>query len=114
MKLRSLLPLSLSMILVLLLAPTVNAQVCNVIGQAVICQPLTGGPPTIQQQLSPQQGVVVHPDGQVSPYTILIPPPPPQLRSLQAPPPVLVIPAPSVLVDVSKMRMCCPKHPPLA
>lgn len=95
---RQLVSLSLAVILELLLAPGANAQtVCSVIGKTVICQ--SGGPPTVQQQLTPQQGIITTPDGQVTPYTILTPPPPPQLPSLTpAPqaPSVLVIPTPSV------------------
>lgn len=92
-RLSQLVSLSLAAILALLLAPAVNAQtVCSVMGKTVICQP----GPTVQQQLTPQQGIINTPDGQVTPYTILTPQPPPQLPSLTPAPPVLVIPTPSV------------------
>ena len=92
--------------LILLHANLLNAQTCTVVGQTAVCQNLNGAPPVIQQQLNPNTGVIIQPDGSVTPYTILTPNAPalqplpgqaPQTTILTpAAPSILVMPTPSV------------------
>jgi hypothetical protein len=100
-------PLVLVVILgVLLASGAASAQVCSAVGSTVTCSH-PNGQTTIQQQLNPNTGVVIQPDGSLTPYTILSPNAPGSaptativLPSPVAPvppvPPVIVLPTPSV------------------
>ena len=95
-------PLVLVILALLLASGAASAQVCSAVGNTVVCsQP--NGAPTVQQQLNPNTGVVIQPDGSVTPYTILTPNAPgsPPTPTIIMPPastygPALVMPTPSV------------------
>lgn len=76
---------------------------CSVVCQTAVCTGSSGAV-SIQQQLNPNTGILIGPDGSVNPYTILTPNAP-QLPSMQLPQatiispnavPVIIMPTPSV------------------